>query len=149
MTDVPATTPSETLGYTLWAVFRRDPSRPAPAGDLTAAVAEVEASGVVVRGFYDVSGMRADADLMVWLHGSTDEHGVSTAPETRKPVSTQVVQAVLAPNSSWNVPSAGKTIVCWRENAAPASVRMPSVTLWCWRLGSTAGPARRGRAACT
>ena len=41
----------------------------------------------------------------------------------------QVVQAVLEPNSSWNVRSAGKTIVCWSENAAPASVRMPSVTL--------------------
>lgn len=75
MTDVPATTPSETLGYTLWAVFRRDPSRPAPAGDLTAAVAEVEASGAVVRGFYDVSGLRADADIMIWLTG------IGIAPE--------------------------------------------------------------------
>ena len=55
--------------------------------------------------------------------------GVITAPETRKPVSTQVVHAVLAPNSSWNVPSAGKTIVCCSENAVPASVRIPSVTL--------------------
>ena len=55
--------------------------------------------------------------------------GVVTAAETRKPVRIQVVQAVLEPNSSWNVFSAGKTIVCWSENAAPASVRMPSVTL--------------------
>jgi chlorite dismutase len=28
---------------------------------------------VVVRGFYDVSGMRADADLMVWWHAPTAE----------------------------------------------------------------------------
>jgi peroxiredoxin len=28
---------------------------------------------VVVRGLYDVSGMRADADLMVWLHAPTAE----------------------------------------------------------------------------
>lgn len=75
MTDAPAQTSPDTLGYTLWAVFRRDPQRPAPAGDLTAAVAEVEASGVVVRGFYDVSGLRADADLMIWLTG------VGVAPE--------------------------------------------------------------------
>jgi len=75
MTDAPAPTSSDTLGYTLWAVFRRDPSRPAPTGDLAAAVAEVEASGVVVRGFYDVSGLRADADLMIWLTG------VGVAPE--------------------------------------------------------------------
>ncbi|MFE5407822.1 hydrogen peroxide-dependent heme synthase [Microbacterium sp. NPDC056569] len=75
MTDVAANSPTETLGYTLWAVFRRDAAQPAPAGDLTAAVAEVEASGVVVRGFYDVSGLRADADLMIWLTG------VGIAPE--------------------------------------------------------------------
>ncbi|MGO1851062.1 hydrogen peroxide-dependent heme synthase, partial [Microbacterium sp.] len=29
--------------------------------------------GVTVRGFYDVSGLRADADLMVWLHGPVAE----------------------------------------------------------------------------
>ncbi|KJL41998.1 MULTISPECIES: hydrogen peroxide-dependent heme synthase [Microbacterium] len=75
MTDPAANSPTETLGYTLWAVFRREPSASAPAGDLTAAVAEVEASGVTVRGFYDVSGLRADADLMIWLTG------VGIAPE--------------------------------------------------------------------
>jgi chlorite dismutase len=64
---------SEALGYTLWAVFRRDPSRPAASGDLAAAVETVEAGGVTVRGFYDVSGLRADADLMVWLHGEDPE----------------------------------------------------------------------------
>ncbi len=60
---------------------------------------------------------------------SRPRRGVATAAETRKPVSTQVVQAVLVPNSSLNVPSAGNTIVCCRANALPASVRMPSVTL--------------------
>lgn len=64
---------SDALGYTLWAVFRRDPARHAPAADLTAAVSAVESSGVTVRGFYDVSGLRADADLMVWLHGGEPE----------------------------------------------------------------------------
>lgn len=64
---------SEELGYTLWAVFRREPGRPVPSGDLSEAVAEVEASGVTIRGWYDVSGLRADADLMVWLHGASAE----------------------------------------------------------------------------
>ena len=50
--------------------------------------------------------------------------GVSTAPETRKPVRTHVVHAVVEPNSSWKVGSAGKTIVCCSENAVPASVRI-------------------------
>ena len=72
---------SETLGYTLWAVFRRDQQHPAPAGDLAPAVAEVEASGVTVRGWYDVSGLRADADLMVWLHG-TDPQVIQAALRT-------------------------------------------------------------------
>jgi chlorite dismutase len=62
-------------GYTLWAVFRRDGAM--PAGDdvasLEAAVHSVEAAGVTVRGFYDVSSLRADADLMVWLHGGEPE----------------------------------------------------------------------------
>ncbi|GAA1781933.1 hydrogen peroxide-dependent heme synthase [Leucobacter iarius] len=69
-------------GYTLFAVFRRDPQRPAPAGaaaaqtelaELTAAGERLAADGVVLRGWYDVSGLRADADLMVWLHGDTAE----------------------------------------------------------------------------
>ncbi len=64
-----------TAGYTLWAVFRRDGS--AEAGDdvdsLEAAVAVVEAAGVTVRGFYDVSSLRADADLMIWMHGGAPE----------------------------------------------------------------------------
>ena len=72
MTDVEK--PAEILGYTLWAVFRRDPHRPVGVGDLAPAVAAVEARGVTVRGFYDVSGMRADADIMIWLHGDNPEN---------------------------------------------------------------------------
>ena len=63
----------EPLGYTLWAVLRRDPARPVGAVDLAPAVAAVEAEGVIIRGFYDVSSMRADADLMIWLHGAEPE----------------------------------------------------------------------------
>lgn len=58
--------------YTLWAVFRRDPEHPVTAVDaaeLADLTALIEADGVTVRGFYDVSGLRADADLMVWLYG--------------------------------------------------------------------------------
>ena len=86
MSDSPAVPPSgsETLGYTLWAVFRRDQHNPSPAGDLAPAVAEVEASGIIVRGFYDVSGLRADADLMIWLH-----------TDSENPVGPEVLQAAL------------------------------------------------------
>jgi chlorite dismutase len=65
-------------GYTLWAILRRNPDRAAdvsaPAvAELESVVAALEADGVTVRGFYDVSGMRADADLMIWIHGDTAE----------------------------------------------------------------------------
>jgi len=73
--------PDATLGYTLWAVFRRaetatrlpEADEEALVGKLDTAVAKVEATGVTVRGFYDVSSIRADADLMVWLHGPNPE----------------------------------------------------------------------------
>ena len=63
----------EPLGYTLWAVLRRDGNTPAGTGDLAPAIAAVEAAGVTIRGFYDVSSLRADADLMIWMHGSEPE----------------------------------------------------------------------------
>ncbi|NYF09196.1 chlorite dismutase [Leifsonia sp. AK011] len=63
----------EALGYTLWAVLRRDGATPAGTGDLAPAIARVEAAGVTIRGFYDVSSMRADADLMIWMHGEKPE----------------------------------------------------------------------------
>ena len=64
---------SKPLGFTLWAVLRRDPARASGAVDLAPAVASVESAGVTVRGFYDVSSLRADADLMIWLHGAEPE----------------------------------------------------------------------------
>jgi chlorite dismutase len=69
-------------GYTLFAVLRKDPARPDDldghdvprfVDELEGAIALVENEGVVVRGLYDVSGLRADADVMIWLHGATAE----------------------------------------------------------------------------
>jgi len=62
--------------FTLWAVLRRDPERPVTESDVTelADIRElIEAGGVTVRGFYDVSGLRSDADLMIWMHGDSAE----------------------------------------------------------------------------
>lgn len=68
--------PDTPTGYALWAVWRRNPDRPVTEPDdreLADLVALIEDGGVRVRGFYDVSGLRADADLMVWLHGPNAE----------------------------------------------------------------------------
>jgi chlorite dismutase len=73
---------NDTVRYTMWSVFKlRDALGPVDAGaDRAAEGAEVEKlfaelaeSDVVVRGVYDVSGLRADADLMIWWHASTSE----------------------------------------------------------------------------
>jgi chlorite dismutase len=40
---------------------------------LEAWAASLAADDVVLRGWYDISGLRADADLMVWLHGPSAE----------------------------------------------------------------------------
>jgi peroxiredoxin len=63
--------------YALWAVHAR--TGPAPS-DARAAAAEIRtwadglgASDVVLRGMYDVSAMRPDADVMLWLHGPSAE----------------------------------------------------------------------------
>ena len=65
--------------FTLWAVFRRDPARPddldgsevsGVVAELEGVIADLEEHGVTTRGLYDVSGMRADADVMVWMHGA-------------------------------------------------------------------------------
>ncbi|GAB2456000.1 chlorite dismutase [Conyzicola lurida] len=72
--DIQATPPlTETLGYTLWSVLKRDPSRPAGSGGLEDAIAAVEAAGVTIRGFYDVSSIRADSDIMIWIHGENPQ----------------------------------------------------------------------------
>ncbi|WP_336856617.1 hydrogen peroxide-dependent heme synthase [Sinomonas albida] len=59
--------------FTLWSVFGRVPGSAAPAAsavsDFEALVARLGQKGVTVRGLYDVSGLRAGADVMVWVHG--------------------------------------------------------------------------------
>jgi len=60
------------VGYTLWAVFARPAGAPRAATDtasLAVAIDALATAGVVLRGIYDVSGLRADADVMLWLTG--------------------------------------------------------------------------------
>jgi chlorite dismutase len=62
-----------TTYYTLWAVFRRTrATATGGAADLADEIAALP-DGVQLRGVYDVSGLRADADLMLWLTGDTAE----------------------------------------------------------------------------
>ena len=60
-------------GYALWAVFRRAAEQGESSASTTGiddALGRIADDGVTLRGIYDVSGLRADADLMFWLTGS-------------------------------------------------------------------------------
>jgi chlorite dismutase len=61
--------------YTAWAVYARSGESPGSgaAAELERWAASLVDTDVVLRGLYDVSGLRADADLMVWLHGPSAE----------------------------------------------------------------------------
>ncbi|MBB3041384.1 chlorite dismutase family protein [Nocardioides sp. LMS-CY] len=68
---------NETIRYTMWSVFRLEErlgdnaDRAAEAEELEKLLADLAADGVVVRGVYDVAGLRADADVMVWWHAAS------------------------------------------------------------------------------
>jgi chlorite dismutase len=64
--------------YTMWSVFRAvrslaDDQRGPASDEVTALFDELAGKDVVVRGVYDVAGLRADADLMIWWHAESPE----------------------------------------------------------------------------
>ena len=67
-----------TIRYTLWSVFRLrdvlgDADRAAEAAEVTDLLDKLAADDTVTRGVYDLSGLRADADVMLWWHAETPE----------------------------------------------------------------------------
>lgn len=87
-------------GFTLWVVWRRNPDAPVAETDATeleTISAHIEDSGVTIRGFYDVSGLKADADLLVWLHGDTAEELQKALRRLRR---TELLRTLLP---VWNV----------------------------------------------
>src|SRR5690242_19941427 len=64
---------NDVIRYTAWSVFKV--VRPLGDADRSPLVAEVDAlfdelaaKDITIRGTYDVSALRADADLMIWWH---------------------------------------------------------------------------------
>ncbi|MFT4287753.1 hydrogen peroxide-dependent heme synthase [Nocardioides sp.] len=69
-----------TIRYTMWSVFRLerplgedDLIRKTEAGELDELLASLAGEDIVLRGIYDVAGLRADADLMLWLHADSSD----------------------------------------------------------------------------
>jgi peroxiredoxin len=66
------------IRYTMWSVFRvRETLGEGDRAVLAAEVAELfdqlATKDVVVRGVYDVAGLRADADFLVWWHSASSD----------------------------------------------------------------------------
>ena len=69
---------NDTIRYTMWSVFHLrdvigDGDRAAEANELEKLFEDLEASDVRIRGLYDVSGLRADAELMIWWHAENSD----------------------------------------------------------------------------
>ncbi|AEV87964.1 hypothetical protein ACWT_6953 [Actinoplanes sp. SE50] len=66
-----------TIRYTMWSVFRASSPLPALrdelAGEVDTLFEQLAAKDVTIRGTYDVSGLRADADLMIWWHAADSD----------------------------------------------------------------------------
>lgn len=64
---------NDTIRYTMWSVFKlRDvlgeADRAGEAAEVERLFADLLAEDVKIRGVYDVSALRADADVMIWWH---------------------------------------------------------------------------------
>ncbi|MGH3493671.1 MAG: hydrogen peroxide-dependent heme synthase [Sciscionella sp.] len=69
---------NDTLRYTMWSVFRLEAGRLGEHRERVAAevadyLESLPGKGVIVRGVYDVAGLRADADYMIWWHAERIE----------------------------------------------------------------------------
>jgi hydrogen peroxide-dependent heme synthase len=68
---------NDAIRYTMWSVFRLrqplgDADREAEGREVEKLLDEVSET-VTVRGLYDVAGLRADADLMLWSHAESSD----------------------------------------------------------------------------
>ena len=82
-----AADPGAIVRYTAWAVYARGvggSGNPVAVQELAAWEARLADADVVLRGAYDVSGLRANADLMLWLHGPSAESLQAALREFRR-----------------------------------------------------------------
>ena len=69
---------NDTIRYTMWSVFKAtapldDPPIETADATLRAIDRATRDHDLVIRGWYDVAGLRADADLMVWWHAPSSD----------------------------------------------------------------------------
>ena len=59
------------VNYTMYAVFRAQRLGSATPGEVLAALGDID--GLATRGWYEISGFRADADVLIWWHATDVE----------------------------------------------------------------------------
>jgi len=80
---------NSTVRYLMFSVFSVEPGelgedRSAVVDETATFLKQQEDKGVVVRGIYDIAGMRADADFMIWTHAETVEALQATYSDFRR-----------------------------------------------------------------
>jgi hydrogen peroxide-dependent heme synthase len=81
---------NEQIRYTMWSVFRvsdrsgLDAGRDQAGDELTEFIDQAAGKGIVTRGCYDVQGMRADADYMLWTVAPTSDELQETYASFRR-----------------------------------------------------------------
>lgn len=118
--------------FTVWSVLRRDRTpglqsicHPGDAGvvELLEAIEQLATEGTTVRGIYDVSGMRADADVMLWLHANSGEKLQAALRTLRR---TSLLSPLLP---TWNAMGVHREAEFSRDHA-PAFLRGKDPSAW-------------------
>src|SRR5215469_8022207 len=78
---------NDLIRYTMWSVFRVSDQgfdRDAAGSELTEFIDQAAGKGIVTRGCYDIQGMRADADYMLWTVAPTSDELQETYARFRR-----------------------------------------------------------------
>lgn len=90
---------NDTIRYTSWTVFRRTNFAEQPetcVNELLEILKKASLEDVQLRGIYDVSGMRADADVMFWFHAPRAEQIQATLREIKRSTLGKSLETVWA-----------------------------------------------------
>jgi len=133
---------NETVRYTMWSVFKlRDEfgeaDRTTEAKEVQALLDELADADIITRGVYDVSGLRADADMLFWWHAERIEEVQSAYNRLRRtalgsrlaPVWSQVALHRPAEFNKSHLPS-----FLAEENARDSVCVYPFVRSYDWYL---------------
>ncbi|QIP43999.1 hypothetical protein G9444_6756 (plasmid) [Rhodococcus erythropolis] len=98
------------IRYLMFSVFQVEPGvlgddREAAVKDARLFFEGLEDKGVVVRGIYDVAGLRADADFMIWTHAATIEELQAAYADFRRTTVLGQASAPIWSNSAVHRPA--------------------------------------------